>query len=63
MFEAMKGLGGRARMVILPHESHGYRARESVLHVMWEMQEWLDKHVKQAPGRKASASEAAAAPL
>jgi dipeptidyl aminopeptidase/acylaminoacyl peptidase len=46
LFEAMKGLGGRVRYVVLPAETHGYRARESVLHMLWEMSTWLDKHVK-----------------
>lgn len=46
MFAAMKGLGGNARLVMLPHESHGYRASESVLHMLWEMNEWLEKYVK-----------------
>jgi len=51
LFEAMKGLGGTARLVQLPLESHGYRARESVLHVLAEQVEWLDKHVAKAPPR------------
>jgi dipeptidyl aminopeptidase/acylaminoacyl peptidase len=46
MFAAMKGLGGNARLVMLPHESHGYRAQESILHMLWEMNEWLEKYVK-----------------
>lgn len=46
MFAAMKGLGGNARLVMLPHESHGYRARESILHMLWEMDQWLDQYVK-----------------
>jgi len=45
MFAAMKGLGGNARLVMLPHESHGYRAEESILHMLWEMNEWLEKYV------------------
>ncbi|MEE9185351.1 MAG: prolyl oligopeptidase family serine peptidase [Acidimicrobiia bacterium] len=47
-YHALKGLGKTTRLVMLPHESHGYRARESILHMLWEMQEWLDKYVKQA---------------
>jgi len=47
LFQALKGTGGRARQVVLPHESHGYRARESVLHVLWEMLSWFDEHVKR----------------
>ena len=49
MFQAIKGHGGTARLVMLPNESHGYRARESVLHVLAEMVEWLDLHVKGDP--------------
>jgi dipeptidyl aminopeptidase/acylaminoacyl peptidase len=49
MFAAMKGLGGNARLVMLPHEQHGYQARESLLHVLWEQQQWLQKHVIDAP--------------
>ena len=37
LFAALEGLGKTARLVILPHEAHGYRARESVLHMLWEM--------------------------
>jgi dipeptidyl aminopeptidase/acylaminoacyl peptidase len=44
LFQAIKGNGGTARLVLLPHESHGYRARESVLHVLSEMFEWANKH-------------------
>jgi dipeptidyl aminopeptidase/acylaminoacyl peptidase len=45
-YAALKGHGATARYVVLPAESHGYRARESVLHTLWEMNQWLDKHVK-----------------
>jgi len=45
-FNALKGLGGPARLVMLPKESHGYRAKESILHVLWEQDQWLEKHVK-----------------
>jgi dipeptidyl aminopeptidase/acylaminoacyl peptidase len=48
MFHAVNGLGGTARLVMLPHESHGYRARESVLHALAEMIEWFDVHLKGA---------------
>jgi dipeptidyl aminopeptidase/acylaminoacyl peptidase len=34
------------RYVVLPLEAHGYRARESVMHTLWEMTRWLDAHVK-----------------
>ncbi|GAB2773980.1 S9 family peptidase [Salinimicrobium soli] len=45
-FNALKGLGATARLVMLPKESHGYRAKESVLHVLWEQDQWLEKYVK-----------------
>lgn len=44
LFQAIKGNGGTARLVLLPHESHGYRARESVLHVLAEMFDWAAKN-------------------
>lgn len=53
LYQAMKGLGGTARLVMLPYEAHGYRARESVLHMMWEMDRWLEKYVKSAAVRAA----------
>lgn len=46
LFAAIKGNGGHARLVLLPHEDHGYRARESTLHTLAEMFEWFDRHVK-----------------
>lgn len=46
LFHALKGFGATVRMVMLPHESHGYRAEESVLHVLAEMFEWFDTNVK-----------------
>ncbi len=46
LFQAIKGTGGTARLVLLPHESHGYRAKESVQHVVSEMFEWADKYGK-----------------
>ncbi|RLD62970.1 MAG: S9 family peptidase, partial [Bacteroidetes bacterium] len=45
-FNALKGLGATARLVMLPKESHGYRAKESILHLLWEQDQWLEKYVK-----------------
>ncbi len=45
-YSAVKGLGGTVRLVMFPHESHSYRARESLLHLLWETEEWLDTYVK-----------------
>jgi len=49
-FGALKGHGAVARLVLLPHESHGYQARESILHMLWEMETWLNTHVRDAEG-------------
>ena len=49
LYEAMKGLGGTVRYVSLPVEGHAYRSREAVGHVLWEMVEWLNTHVKSQP--------------
>lgn len=46
LYNAVKGLGGTARLVMLPSESHGYAARESLLHMLWEMDTWLERFVK-----------------
>jgi dipeptidyl aminopeptidase/acylaminoacyl peptidase len=43
LFQAIGGNGGTAKLVILPLESHGYLARESVLHVLAEQFSWLDR--------------------
>ncbi len=48
LYQAIKGNGGTVRLVMLPYESHGYRARESVLQTHAETIEWFDKYVKNA---------------
>jgi len=45
-FQAIKGLGGTSRLVLLPNESHGYAAKENIFHMLWEMDTWLEKYVK-----------------
>lgn len=45
-YTALKGHGATARLVMLPAESHGYRAKESLLHMLWEMDTWLETHLK-----------------
>ncbi len=45
LYQALAGTGGTVRYVSLPHESHGYSARESVGHVQWEMSQWLKTHL------------------
>ena len=54
LFAAIKGLGGAARLVLLPNEGHFYRARETILHVLAEQDEWLEKHVKRAKPKQGS---------
>lgn len=51
MYQALRGLGGTTRLVILPFEAHTYRGRESVLHRLWESTRWLDKYVKKGDKR------------
>ncbi|KAG5514152.1 hypothetical protein RHGRI_035525 [Rhododendron griersonianum] len=43
-FNALKGHGALCRLVILPYESHGYAARESIMHVLWETDRWLQRY-------------------
>ncbi|CAN5727699.1 S9 family peptidase [soil metagenome] len=52
LFAALQGTGGTARLVMLPHESHGYAGRESVEHTLFEMISWFDKYVKNAKPRE-----------
>ena len=49
-FEGVRGSGGTARLVLLPHEDHGYRALESIEHVLWEQLRWFDMYVKGDEG-------------
>ncbi len=56
MYAAIKGLGGTTRLVMLPRESHGYRARESILHMLHESHQWLETHVRNAPPREQKAA-------
>ena len=56
-YAALKGHGATVRYVVLPLEAHGYRARESVGHTLWEMTRWLDQYVKNA-GPRATAGGA-----
>ena len=46
-----RGNGGTVRLATLPFESHGYAARESVEHAIWEMLTWFDKYVKNTPAK------------
>jgi len=48
LYNAIKGHGGTVRFVLLPYESHGYAAKENILHMLWEQNQWLEKYVKNA---------------
>ena len=50
LYAALKSQGVRSRLVVLPHEGHGYRGRESVLHCLAESDEWLERFVRGAEG-------------
>jgi dipeptidyl aminopeptidase/acylaminoacyl peptidase len=51
LYEAVRGVGGTVRLVMLPYESHGYTARESIERVLYEMLTWFDRYVKNASPR------------
>ena len=57
LYNAIKGHGGTVRFVLLPYESHGYAARENVLHMLWEQDQWLNKYVKNADKNNPNSSE------
>jgi dipeptidyl aminopeptidase/acylaminoacyl peptidase len=60
LYQAIQATGGTARLVILPYESHGYRARESILHVLAEMFAWADRWVSrraEVPDRATAAAD------
>lgn len=51
MYQALRGNGGKVRLVMLPFEAHGYAARESVEDTLYEMLAWFDRYVKEAPAQ------------
>jgi len=56
LYEAIRGNGGTARLVLLPHEPHWYTARESNEQLVYEMLRWFDKYVKNAAPRVETAA-------
>lgn len=46
-FNALKGMGKPTRLVILPKESHGYVAKENILHLLWEQDRWFEMYLKE----------------
>jgi dipeptidyl aminopeptidase/acylaminoacyl peptidase len=61
LFQAIQATGGTARLVILPHENHGYVARESVLHMLAEQFDWLERWLAEQPAEEV-AEQAVAEP-
>ena len=57
LYEAIRGNGGTARLVMLPHEPHWYTAMESNEQLVYEMLRWFDKYVKNAPPRPAAGTD------
>jgi dipeptidyl aminopeptidase/acylaminoacyl peptidase len=55
MYQAIRGNGGTVRLVFLPAEAHGYRAKETIEHLLWEKFRWFDKYVKNAPAQTSGA--------
>jgi dipeptidyl aminopeptidase/acylaminoacyl peptidase len=55
LFEAIRGNGGTARLVMLPHEPHWYASLESNEQLIYEMVTWFDRYVKNAAPREAAA--------
>jgi dipeptidyl aminopeptidase/acylaminoacyl peptidase len=58
LYNAIKGHGGTVRFVLLPYEAHGYAAKENVLHMLWEQDQWLNKYVKNADKNNPNDTEA-----
>ncbi len=48
LYEAIRGNGGTARLVMLPHEPHWYSAMESNEQLAFEELRWFDRYVKNA---------------
>lgn len=56
-FNALKGHGALSRLVILPFESHGYSSRESIMHVLWETDRWLQNYCVNGKGDSVSEAD------
>lgn len=57
LYNAIKGHGGTVRYVVLPYESHGYAAKENILHLLWEQNQWLERWVKNGDKSKSAAAD------
>jgi dipeptidyl aminopeptidase/acylaminoacyl peptidase len=62
LYEAIRGTGGTVRLVMLPLESHGYEARESNKHTLYEMLSWFDRYVKSVSPREPKLTTVGPAP-
>jgi len=49
LFHAMNGVGREARLVMFPNEAHTFRGKDSILHLLWEIERWLEIQVKKKP--------------
>lgn len=58
-YEAIRGNGGDAGILLLPWEGHSYRARESVMETAGRMLDWFDRHLKARPSVELSGAELA----
>ena len=56
-YRALKGHGATVRYVTLPHEAHGYAARESVMHTVAEMLNWANEWARNAKPRTSSTQQ------
>ncbi|MEP7270112.1 MAG: prolyl oligopeptidase family serine peptidase [Acidobacteriota bacterium] len=56
LYQALRGNGGNVRYVTLPLEAHGYGARESIEHTLWEMITWMDRFMKNRTEPASAAS-------
>jgi dipeptidyl aminopeptidase/acylaminoacyl peptidase len=60
-YEALRGNGGTARLVMLPHEPHHYTALETNAQVVYEELRWFDRYVKNAPPQASKPAKTTAA--
>jgi dipeptidyl aminopeptidase/acylaminoacyl peptidase len=61
-YRAIKGNGGNVRYVTLPLEAHGYQAKETLEHVVWEKLTWFDKWVKNADANSPATATTSSTP-
>jgi len=59
LYEAIRGTGGTARLVMLPHEPHWYSAMESNEQLAYEELRWFDQYVKNAAPKETARKDPA----